>query len=139
MVNTFAKEARLFRKGLLKSKRLSLQSHRRNKQTVVVSTVQINDAVTGKDARFTRKQILKGQLDGGMHSDTVQPQKHSVNISKAERISAKHSRMLRNNKLYRIRMDKKLKLQSAIIQNSITPSNCSVSDGTVNKSRSNMK
>ncbi|CAI9117201.1 OLC1v1018547C1 [Oldenlandia corymbosa var. corymbosa] len=70
MVNSSAKEARLFRKDLLKAKRLSLQSRRRNKQTVVISTVQITDAVTGKDARFTRNQILKGQLDGGMHSDT---------------------------------------------------------------------
>ncbi|CAI9109319.1 OLC1v1009122C1 [Oldenlandia corymbosa var. corymbosa] len=55
MVNSSAKEARLFRKDLLKAKRLSLQSRRRNKQTVVISTVQINDAVNGKDARFTRK------------------------------------------------------------------------------------
>ncbi|CAI9109264.1 OLC1v1009055C1 [Oldenlandia corymbosa var. corymbosa] len=59
-----------------------IMSRRKIKQTVVIPTVQINDAVTAKNARFTRKQFLKGQLDGGMHSDTVQLSMHSIRTNK---------------------------------------------------------
>ncbi|CAI9106862.1 OLC1v1006097C1 [Oldenlandia corymbosa var. corymbosa] len=95
MVNCSAKEARLFMKDLLKAKRLSLQSRRRNKQTMVISTVHINDAVTGKDARFTRKQILKGQLDEGTVNNSRSNKKEIMDKKRGKPIKEKQSVIIR--------------------------------------------